>query len=169
MDKLQLELSELKLQFEEYVKKTDGVIAKLEKEQKKMTKQTKKLVKESDEQTDKPKRLNGFAKPMRMSPELCQFLNVDTSTEMARTDVTKKITEYVKEHKLQNEKNKRELILDDKLRTIIQPEEDVQVTFFNLQKFLSKHYYKPEEVAEKPAELPVTPKSVKVIKKPVKK
>ena len=145
-------------------------------ENKKILKLLKKITKEQ-EPDDKPKKPNGFAKPMRMSQILCEFLNVDAGTEMARTDVTKKITEYVKERGLQNPQNKRELILDDKLRTIIQPETDTQVTFFNLQKFMSKHYIKegfteavpkivvPEPMSVEDVEVPETPKVVSKVKK----
>ena len=38
---------------------------------------------------------SGFAKPTKMSQELCKFLNKPEGTEMARTEVTKFITKYV--------------------------------------------------------------------------
>ena len=140
---LKTELSDVKLEVSTL--RTD--VTKLTADNKKLAKQLKKLLKEAEPE-DKPKRANGFAKPMKMSAELCKFLGVSDTTEMARTDVTKAITAYVKEHNLQNPDNKRELILDDKLKTIIQPEDDVTVTFFNLQKFMSKHYVKSAPAAD---------------------
>tara|TARA_B100001094_G_C18020731_1_gene714964 strand:+ start:327 stop:851 length:525 start_codon:yes stop_codon:yes gene_type:complete len=169
--------------YEEFKSQIESEISKLKVENKKILKLLKKLSKEQEPE-DKPKRVNGFAKPMKMSQSLCEFLGVDPGTEMARTDVTKKITEYVKSKGLQNPENKRELILDDKLKTIIHNEDNTQVTFFNLQKYMSKHYIKEGFVEEKvpkveipmkveDIEVPQTPKSVpskvkKVVTKKVK-
>ena len=107
----------------------------LKQEQKKMMKLLKKMKKEevAADGVPKEKKTNGFAKPMFMSKALCDFLNVDYDHQMARTEVTKTINSYVKEHDLQNPQNKRELILDDKLRTILNVPVDETVTFFNLQ------------------------------------
>ena len=81
---------------------------KLKAEVKKMQKQMKKLLKDSvPDEPQKEKKVSGFAKPMKMSSVLCEFLNVDKETMMARTDVTKFINAYVKEHNLQNPENKR--------------------------------------------------------------
>lgn len=162
MDALKKEVAELKAELsdtklEVSTLRTD--VTKLTADNKKLAKQLKKLLKEAEPE-DKPKRVNGFAKPMKMSAELCKFLGVSETTEMARTDVTKAITAYVKEHNLQNPDNKRELILDDKLKQIIQPEDDVTVTFFNLQKFMSKHYVKS---AATPAEAKPASKGKKAV------
>jgi len=144
MEAIKKEVSELKLE----VSTLSEIVKKITADNKKMTKQLKKLIKEAEPE-DKPKRINGFAKPMKMSAELCKFLGVDRLTEMARTEVTKAITTYVKEHGLQNPNNKRELILDAKLKTIIQPDDDTTVTFFNLQKYMSKHYVKSDDIPTK--------------------
>ena len=153
-------------------------VLKLRADMKKLMKQIKKMNKEEVEgDEDKPKKLSGFAKPMKMSKELCEFLGVSTDTLMARTEVTKEINKYVKEHSLQNPSNKRELILDDKLRTILSPPEDVTLTFFNLQKYMSCHYQKESKETETKVE-PETPTEVsepkvaptaKVVKRVVKK
>jgi upstream activation factor subunit UAF30 len=167
MESLKKELVELKEQFTTL----SETVEKLKSDNKKMARQLKKVVKEQ-EPADKPKRANGFAKPLKMSPELCNFLGVSEDTEMARTEVTKAITEYVKKHNLQNPDNKRELILDDKLKSILKPDNDVTVTFFNLQRWVSPHYKKsvPESKKEPkteppPEPEPSTPKVVKRIKK----
>ena len=154
-------------------------VQKLRNDMKKVQKQLRKLAKENVEETDenKPKKVSGFAKPMKMSKELCEFLGVSVDTLMARTEVTKEINKYVKEHSLQNPSNKRELILDDKLRTILSPPEDVTLTFFNLQKYMSRHYFKEESKvdenvkAEPKAETPVPAvvPTAKIVKRVVKK
>tara|TARA_B100000927_G_scaffold79568_1_gene63544 strand:+ start:27 stop:650 length:624 start_codon:yes stop_codon:yes gene_type:complete len=94
----------------------------------------------------------GFAKPTTLSPELCKFLDIDPSTLVARTDVTKKITEYIKTNNLQNPSNKREIVLDGPLRTLLNPPSDVVVTFFTLQTYLKPHFPSSKGNAEKSEE-----------------
>ena len=94
----------------------------------------------------------GFAKPTSLSPELCKFLNIDPSTLVARTDVTKKITEYIKANNLQNPENRREIVLDGPLRELLNPPEDVKVSFFTLQTYL-KHHFPSSKGADKTTEV----------------
>ena len=92
---------------------------------------------------DKPKRApSGFAKPTKLSTELCSFLGVDNSTEMARTDVTKKITTYVKEHNLQKPENKKQIVPDQKLQSLLKVPSGEDLTYFNLQKYMKVHFQK---------------------------
>lgn len=87
---------------------------------------------------------SGFAKPTNLSKELCSFLNVDENTQLARTDVTKKITTYVKEHNLQNPKNKKEIKPDSKLGALLKVPKEEVLTYFNLQKYLKHHFQKAQ-------------------------
>ena len=48
-----------------------------------------------------------------LSPDLARFLGC---SELPRTEVVKKIWEYVKENELQNPRDKREILLDEKLQ-----------------------------------------------------
>ena len=124
----------------EYVLKSD--YDKLVKDLKKLQRQVKKLIKitKTEESEDKPKKLNGFAKPTLISDQLATFLGLEKDSEISRTEVTKKLNVYIKEHKLQNEENKKIIKLDDKLKEIISVPDDVQLTFFNLQKYIKHHY-----------------------------
>lgn len=93
--------------------------------------------------TDGVKRApSGFAKPALISDELCNFLGKPSGTEMARTEVTKHITSYIKEHNLQNASNKREIAPDAKLKTLLNIGKGDVLTFFNLQKFMKVHFPK---------------------------
>ena len=145
-------------------------VIKLRADLKRLQKAVRKLSK-GEEDDSKPKKLSGFAKPMKMSPELCAFLGVEKDTLMARTDVTKEINKYVKANNLQNPENKRELILDAKLKTILTVPSDVTLTFFNLQRYMSQHYIKDEdETPEKPAPVAKVASVAKdVASEPVKK
>ena len=64
----------------------------------------------------------GFAKPTVLSPELCKFLDIDESTLVARTDVTKKITEYIKDHNLQTPITREKFFLMHHLRSCSTPQ-----------------------------------------------
>lgn len=160
----------------EYVLKSeyDDLLKSVTKLQRQM-KRVLKLMKQN-EPDDKPKKLSGFAKPTTVSAELASFLGIPNEELIARTEVTKRINKYVKEHSLQNEANKRVIILDDTLRKLVNPPSDVDLTFFNLQKYLKHHYtsFNKEEATTAETEsttpetsISETPK--KVLKKKVKK
>jgi chromatin remodeling complex protein RSC6 len=85
---------------------------------------------------------SGFAKPALISNELCSFLGVQTGTEMARTEVTKHLTTYIKEHNLQDQENKRKILPDSKLQKLLNVTPSDEVTYFNLQKFMKVHFPK---------------------------
>ena len=89
---------------------------------------------------------SGFAKPTKMSQELCKFLKKPEGTEMARTEVTKYITQYVKDHDLQNPQNRREINCDKSLKALLNVEDGATVTYFNLQKYMKVHFMKSEAV-----------------------
>ena len=97
----------------------------------------------SESKKRKQRKPSGFAKPSLISDELCEFLGEPKGTEMARTAVTTRITNYIKENGLQNPDNKKQILLDTKLGKLIQvgPGEDA-LTYFNIQKYM-KHHYKP--------------------------
>ena len=85
---------------------------------------------------------SGFAKPALISDDLCQFLGVSKGSEMARTEVTKYLTKYIKEHKLQDEKNRRIIICDSKLTSLLKVQPNDEVTYFNLQRYMKPHFPK---------------------------
>jgi upstream activation factor subunit UAF30 len=75
----------------------------------------------------------GFTKPMTLSPELAAVIG---STPLPRTEVTKKIWEYIKANNLQDAANKRNINADAKLKPIFGKP---QVTMFEMTKLLSAH------------------------------
>ena len=86
-------------------------------------------------------RPSGFEKPTLISDELAVFFGRDIGTLMARTDVSKQIHEYVIQQKLQNEKNRRIIHPDAKLKKLLNVNND-ELTYFNLQKYLKFHFQK---------------------------
>jgi upstream activation factor subunit UAF30 len=90
---------------------------------------------------------SGFVKAARISDELAAFLGVDKGVEMARTDVTKEITAYVKAHSLQDKDNGRQINPDAKLKKLLHLGADDVLSYFNLQKFMSPHFHKKSDDA----------------------
>jgi len=85
---------------------------------------------------------SGFAKPTKISKELCKFLKVDVNTEISRIDVTRKISEYVKTNDLQDPKDRRYILPNDCLKKLlkVKGESPKELSYFNLQKHLNPHY-----------------------------
>lgn len=83
---------------------------------------------------------SGFAKPNKISDELCDFIGVPHGTEKSRTDITRYINSYVKEHNLNKPSNRRIILPDDKLRAILNVKDGEEVTFFILQRLISHHF-----------------------------
>lgn len=75
-----------------------------------------------------------FMKPMTLSPQLAAVIG---AAPMPRTEVTKKIWEYIKKHKLQDEANKRMINGDAKLMVLFDGKK--QVSMFEMTKYISSH------------------------------
>jgi chromatin remodeling complex protein RSC6 len=88
---------------------------------------------------------SGFVKPTKISDELAKFLEKPTGTEMARTDVTREINKYIRSHNLQDVGNGRKINPDQKLQTLLKLKKTDELTYFNLQKYMSPHFYKAEK------------------------
>jgi chromatin remodeling complex protein RSC6 len=89
---------------------------------------------------------NGFNRKQEITPKLREFLGLPAEELISRSEVTKFINKYITEKGLKHPDNGRQLILDDKLKELLQPPADVIVTYLNLQKYLSPHYVKKEPV-----------------------
>ena len=85
---------------------------------------------------------SGFAVPTQISTELCKFMNVDEGAKLARTEVTQYIISYIKEKKLQDEKNGRKIKPDKALKSLLNVKKNEDLTYFNLQKYMNKHFVK---------------------------
>ena len=92
---------------------------------------------------------NGFNRAQEVTPKLREFLSLPEGESISRSEVTKRITAYISENGLKHPDNGRMIILDNKLIDLLQPPEGIQVTFLNIQKYLSPHYIKVEKVIKK--------------------
>jgi len=88
---------------------------------------------------------SGFVKPTRISDELASFLGKDKGSEMARTDVTREINKYIRSHNLQDVGNGRKINPDQKLQTLLKLKQTDELTYFNLQRYMSPHFHKAEK------------------------
>jgi len=88
---------------------------------------------------------SGFVKPTKISDELAKFLEKPTGTEMARTDVTREINKYIRSHNLQDAGNGRKINPDQKLQTLLKLKKTDELTYFNLQRYMSPHFHKAEK------------------------
>ena len=85
---------------------------------------------------------SGFVKPAVISDELATFLGKSSGTEMARTEVTREINSYIRANKLQDPKNGRRILADTKLRKLLKLKKSDELTYFNLQRYMSPHFPK---------------------------
>lgn len=84
---------------------------------------------------------SGFARPCKISASLASFIGVAPDTELSRTEATKAIHKYIKENNLQDPSNKRVIVPDEVLLSLMSVPEDVQqVTYFNLQRLIKHNF-----------------------------
>jgi len=89
-----------------------------------------------------PKAPSGFVKPTLITDELATFLGKPSGTEMARTEVTREINAYIRANKLQDAVNGRKILADSKLSVLLRLKKEDELTYFNLQKYMSCHFAK---------------------------
>ena len=125
-----------------------AMISTLKTEYRVLEKKWSKELKIAQKQSSKRKRKagnrapSGFVKPTKISDELASFLGKDKGSEMARTDVTREINTYIRAHKLQDKDNGRKINPDSKLATLLKLKKTDELTYFNLQKYMSPHFAK---------------------------
>lgn len=128
---------------------TGAALTKLKEFSRKNAKEHKRLVKlQAKKKTSSgPRKPSGFTKPTPITPELAKFIGKPAGVEMARTDVTKEITAYVRAHSLQDKDNGRKIIPDKKLSALLNVPKGTDLTYFNLQTYLSPHFVKAQASA----------------------
>lgn len=88
---------------------------------------------------------SGFVKPTLISTELASFLGKPKGTEMARTEVTREINQYIRENNLKDPENGRRILADSKLRKLLKLGKGDELTYFNLQRYIKHHFAKAGE------------------------
>jgi len=85
---------------------------------------------------------SGFAAASPISKDLCEFMGQDIGTNIARTEVTKFICSYIKSKSLTDDNNNKVIKPDDKLKDLLGTDDDTVLTYFNIQRFMNKHFIK---------------------------
>jgi upstream activation factor subunit UAF30 len=85
---------------------------------------------------------SGFTKPTIISDQLADFLAKPKGSLIARTEVTREINAYIRANKLQDPANGRKINPDAKLKKLLTLKSTDELTYFNLQKFMSQHFQK---------------------------
>ena len=88
---------------------------------------------------------SGFAKPSSVTDELCTFMGKDSGTEIARTEVTQYLIQYIKDNELQFADNKKIILPDATLKALLSVTDKDEVTYFNLQRLMNKHFVKKDK------------------------
>ena len=83
---------------------------------------------------------SGFVKPTLISKELSEFLGKTDGSEMARTEVTREINAYIRNNNLQDKENGRRINPDTKLKSLLKLKKGEELTYFNLQRYMSPHF-----------------------------
>ena len=136
--------------FTEFINKFQAMITQfnsLKTELKTLEKRTMKQLKVVQKLNNKKRKKatrapSGFVKPAPISKELADFLGKPEGTEMARTDVTREINKYIRANDLQDKENGRKIIPDKALSALLKIEDDVNLTYFNLQRYMGPHFPK---------------------------
>jgi len=86
---------------------------------------------------------NAFLKLRPITDELASFMGLSPKSQKSQTDVTKFISNYVKEHSCFDPTFKRRIIPDAKLAKLLRVKDGEEVTYLNLQTYLKVHFIKP--------------------------
>jgi chromatin remodeling complex protein RSC6 len=142
------------MEFLTKLNQLSSMIASLKTEYRVLEKRWSRELKVAQKSSSKRKRKSGnrapsgFVKPTLISDELAMFLDKPSGTEMARTDVTREINKYIRAQELQDKENGRKIIPDAKLESLLKLKKGDELTYFNLQRYMSPHFTKTVKPVE---------------------
>ena len=79
--------------------------------------------------------------PMYISYELASFLGKEKGSKISRCEVSHFINNYINDHNLQDKNNRRKINPDAKLKSLLNLNNTDELTYFNIQSFLSPHFF----------------------------
>jgi upstream activation factor subunit UAF30 len=147
-DDFESSVEEQSIEFLAKLQQMSSLISSLKTEFRALEKKWSRELKSVKKQSSRRKRKagnrapSGFVKPTRISDELASFLGKDKGSEMARTAVTRDINAYIRTHNLQDSTNGRKINPDAKLASLLKLGAQDELTYFNLQRFMSPHFAK---------------------------
>jgi len=141
-------VTEQSVEFLAKLQQLGVLISSLKTEYRTLEKKWTRELKVAQKQSSKRKRKagnrapSGFVKPTRISDELAKFLEKPSGSEMARTEVTRDINKYIRTNNLQDKENGRKINPDIKLAALLKLKKTDELTYFNLQRYMSPHFAK---------------------------
>jgi chromatin remodeling complex protein RSC6 len=109
-------------------------------------------LKKEQKHANKPKKERkacGFAVAVGVSDAMCDFMEVEKGSLIARTDITKKLNAYIKANTLENPENRQQILPDEKLWKILgEDAKGANITHFTIQKYINGHFIKKASVTE---------------------
>ena len=141
-------LAEQSVEFLAKLQQLSVMLSTLKTEYRALEKKWSREVKSAQKVSSKRKRKagnrapSGFVKPTKISDELASFLGKEKGTEMARTEVTRDINKYIRTNNLQDKENGRKINPDTKLAALLKLKKTDELTYFNLQRYMSPHFAK---------------------------
>jgi chromatin remodeling complex protein RSC6 len=141
-------VAEQSVEFHAKLQQLGVLISSLKVEYRTLEKKWARELKVAQKQSSKRKRKagnrapSGFVKPTRISDELAKFLEKPAGSEMARTEVTRDINKYIRTNNLQDKENGRKINPDTKLAALLKLKKTDELTYFNLQRYMSPHFAK---------------------------
>ena len=91
---------------------------------------------------------SGFAVPTKISDELCEFMKKPKGSMAARTEVTQYIIQYIKDNELQWKDNRKIIKPNTQLKKLLDVKKSEEVTYFNIQRYMNKHFIKKHQLAK---------------------
>jgi chromatin remodeling complex protein RSC6 len=89
----------------------------------------------------KPRKPSGFALPVPISNELCDFLGISNGSCISRTETTKFLIKYISDKHLTHPENKTLIAPDEKLIQLLGNNVDLtKLTRFTIQKYMNRHF-----------------------------
>jgi len=150
VDQLELQWKNMELSLSTFKTQVTALQQQLRSLEKATRRQVKQLKKEASKSKNRGNRApSGFAKPSKISNELCSFMGKEDGAEVARTEVTKFVISYIKENSLAESKDIKP---DEKLKVLLGISDEDKVTYFNIQKFMNKHFTKSKKKIAEAAE-----------------
>jgi len=146
-------VTEQSVEFLAKLQQLGVLISSLKTEYRTLEKKWTRELKVAQKQSSKRKRKagnrapSGFVKPTRISDELAKFLEKPSGSEMARTEVTRDINKYIRTNNLQDKENGRKINPDIKLAALLKLKKTDELTYFNLQRYMSPHFAKATKEA----------------------
>lgn len=124
--------------------KTKGVkyLRSLGKQVKTLKGQVARVLKQKQKTNRKNNSNSGFLKPVKLSDEMSKFTGWGENELKSRVDVTKYICKYIRDNNLQNPDDRRQILADDKLSSLLgyDSKSDEPLTYYRIQTYMKKHF-----------------------------